>query len=162
MKYKVDDEDYLKLWIYFQDKATSVKGAMFNTITWIVGFTAALLGFIFASLANYDASKAIIELPTLMKLAAGAGIALCVYAFLALHESAKHIRNNWIYADHCLTNIEGLSSIVSSNGLEINKKNNLGKQKLWTVWNQLRLLVTLFMLAFIGIIIWSFFICMKA
>jgi hypothetical protein len=162
MKYKVDNEDYLKLWIYFEDRATSVKAAMFTTITWVVGFMAALLGFIFASLANDAPSKAPIELPTLMRLATGAGIVLCIYAFLALRESAKHIRNNWKYADHCLTNIEGLSTIVSPSGLELNKRNNPSQQKLWTIWNQLRLLVALFMLAFAGIFVWSFFIYINA
>jgi hypothetical protein len=43
MQCKLDNKDFLDLWKYFHDKAISVKGAMFSTITWIVGFAGALL-----------------------------------------------------------------------------------------------------------------------
>ena len=109
MEYK----DYVDLWKYFQDKATSVKGAMFSTITWITGFAGALLAFVFAKLADFDSSKAAISLPMLMIAISSAGMVICLFAFFALNESAKHIQQNWDYADKCLANIEALRKIVS-------------------------------------------------
>lgn len=150
MKYKLKDEDYLNLWMYFQDKAVSVKGAMFNTITWIIGFAAALLGFIFSNLMNFDSSKAEISLSTFVMLASGSGLVICLYAFLALSESAKHIKKNWNYADQCLNSIDGLSNIISPN----EGKNN--KDKIMKIWNQLRIVVLFFTAAFIVVFTYAF------
>lgn len=147
-------EDYLSLWIYFQDRATSVKGAMFNTITWIIGFAAALLGFIFANLTNFDSSKAAISLSMLMRLASGAGLAICLYAFLALTESAKHIKNNWKYADECLNEIQEVKGIVKNNRNAENQKDKIIIRM--KIWNELRIVVSLFFTAFISIFVWSF------
>lgn len=33
MKYQLNDDDYFKLWIYFQDRADKIKEAMFETLT---------------------------------------------------------------------------------------------------------------------------------
>lgn len=148
MEYKLKGDDYLDLWKYFQDKATSVKGAMFNTITWIIGFAAALLAFIFANLTDYDSSKAAISLSMLVILASIAGLVICLYAFFALGESAKHINNNWDNADRCFHNIAGLREIVFPEGEE--KKESVVK-----IWNQLRIVVFLFSAAFVGILVWA-------
>jgi len=43
--------------MYFEDRAASIKGAMFKTLTWTIGFAAALLGFIFAKLSDFDTSN---------------------------------------------------------------------------------------------------------
>lgn len=149
MEYKLKDEDYLELWKYFQDKATSVKGTMFNTITWIVGFAAALLGFLFTKLTDFESANAEITLPKLMILVSMAGLVICLYAFFVLSESAKHIRNNWHYADCCLKKIEGLDKIVFSRRAET--KDNLVK-----IWNQLQIVVSLFLAAFVAVLVWAF------
>ena len=87
MDYKLTEKDYLDLWKYFQEKATGVKGAMFKTITWIIGLVAALLGFGFAKVTDFDPSKAIIPFSILMIWISGAGVLICFYAFFALGES---------------------------------------------------------------------------
>ena len=84
MEYKLKEENYLELWQYFEDKATRVKGAMFNTITWVIGFAAALLGFIFAKITDFDISKSKIPLPLLMILLSIAGLVICLYAFFGV------------------------------------------------------------------------------
>ena len=145
MEDKLEKKDYVDLWKYFEDKATSIKGAMFNTITWIIGFGGALLGFIFAKLADFDLSKASIPLSMLMISIAGAGIAICWFAFFALGESGKHIANNWAYADNCWKKIKGLSEIVPW-------KEEGKRYKVMTIWNQLRIVVSLFFFAFIVIL----------
>jgi hypothetical protein len=146
MKHKLEKDDYLDLWKYFDDKATSVKGAMFSTITWIIGFAGALLGFIFVKLADFDLSKASIPLSWLFTSISIAGILICVYAFFALGESAKHIKNNWGYADKiCRDNIEGLREIVLPEKVE-------KKDKLTAIWYQLGIVVLLFLVAFVVIL----------
>ena len=147
MSYKLNDDDYLELWKYFEDKAISVKGAMFNTITWIIGFAAALLGFIFAKISDFDPSKSEIGLPLLMILLSIAGIVICIYAFFAIGESAKHIRKNWDRADRCMEEIEGIDKIVP--------KGSENKNKYVQIWNQLRIVVSIFLVSFIAILEWG-------
>jgi len=147
MEYKLKDEDYLELWKYFEDKATSVKGAMFNTITWVIGFAAALLGFIFAKITDFDTSKALIPLPLLMILLSIAGLVICLYAFFALGESAKHIDKNWTSAKRCMKEIEGLGKLIISK-----------ESKIMRIWNQLRIVVLLFLASFATILIWGIII----
>ena len=77
MEYKLKYQDYLELWKYFQDKAISIKGTMFNTITWIIGFAAALLGSLFSQLTNFESSNAKISLSTLMFLVSIVGLVIC-------------------------------------------------------------------------------------
>jgi hypothetical protein len=151
MEYELKDEDYLNLWKYFQDKAISVKGAMFNTITWIIGFAAALLGFIFAKISDFDPMKAkIITLPLLMILLSIAGIVICIYAFFAIGESAKHIRKNWDRRDRCMNEIKGLNKIIIK---EAENKTNIIE-----IWNQLRIVVSIFLVSFIAILVWGLII----
>lgn len=95
MLYELKDEDYFKLWMYFEDRADKIKAAMLSMFTWLVGFKVALLSFIFANFANYDASKAKLELYVIVISAAVAGLAICCYSFSMLSESGHHIERNW-------------------------------------------------------------------
>jgi hypothetical protein len=120
---------------------------MFGTITWVIGFAAALLAFIFVKLADFDLHKAVISLSAIVISISIAGVAICLFALVALWESAKHIKNNWISADKCKDDIEGISEIVSS------EKRDKGMP----IWWQLGILVFLFIAAFIligGIGVW--------
>ena len=53
MAYRVQDSDYLHLLEYFEERADSIKEAMFNSVTWAVGFAAAILGFIFTNPSGF-------------------------------------------------------------------------------------------------------------
>ena len=145
MEYKLQNDDYVDLWKYFDEKATSVKGAMFNTTTWVIGFASALLCFIFVNLAKFESTKAVVSLSTLITVVSIAGLAICLYAFFALGESAKHIRNNWEYANHCKSQIEGMEEIFKAGG-----NNKVGK-----IWNQLRIIVAIFTIAFISLLVYA-------
>ncbi|GJQ57270.1 MAG: hypothetical protein D8M57_19410 [Candidatus Scalindua sp. AMX11] len=153
MEYKLKNEDYLNLWKYFQDKAISVKGAMFNTITWIIGFAAALIGFIFAKISDYDPLKAKISLPLFMIPLSIAGIVICIYAFFAQGESAKNIRKNLDSSDRCMVEIKGLDKIVA--------KETENQPKFVQIWNQLRIVVSIFLTSFIAILVWGLKIMSK-
>ena len=149
MKYQLDEDDYLTLWKYFNDKATNVKGAMFNTLTWIIGFATALLGFVSLNLTNYNSDNAVISLPLLMVVSAIAGLFICVYAWFTLQESAKHIQNNWDYANNCRKEIDGLKKLI---------KPKKKKTEMMAIWNRLGLIVVFFAIAFLVILILAFFI----
>jgi hypothetical protein len=146
VSYKLKDEDYLKLWMYFQDRADNVKEAMFKTLTWTVGFAAALLGFIFVNLTSYDKLKATVALSGLVFVAAAAGLVICLYSWFMLSESGKHIQANWERADRCGLHVEDLGRIIHGD-FEKNRKT-------MKIWNQLRIIVALFAIAFSAILVW--------
>ena len=147
MPYKLKDDDYLKLWMYFQDRADNVKEAMFKTLTWIVGYAAALLGFIFLILTNYETAKAAVARSSVVALAAVAGLVICLYSWFALSESAKHIQRNWTHAIACSTQVDGLEAIVCSG--DNNQQNTM------KIWDQLRIIVALFGLGFLAVLAWT-------
>lgn len=147
MPYKLEDDDHLKLWMYFQNRADNVKEAMFKTVTWIVGYAAALLGFIFLILTNYDTTKATVARSSVVALAAVAGLVICLYSWFALSEAAKHIQSNWAHADACLGQVEGLDAIV--------RRSDNKQQSTMTIWNQLRIIVALFGIGFLAVLAWT-------
>lgn len=148
MKYELKDEDYLKLWIYFEDRAASIKGAMFKTVTWTIGFAAALLGFIFAKLADFDRENASVTLALLVTITAIAGLIICAYTWLAISESAKHIQVNWDRAKECESQVKDFELIL-------NPRKRKSQEGAIMIWNQLRIIVVLFALAFTAVIISS-------
>ena len=147
VQFELTREDYLKLWMYFEDRADKVKEAMFKTLTWTIGYAAALQGFIFLTLVDFDSSKASVRLHWLVAAAAAAGIVICLYSWFALYESGKHLQRNWARAKRCEAKFNKLDYIISGasksegNGLEI--------------WQQLYIIVGLFALAFTAVIIWA-------
>jgi hypothetical protein len=147
MSYRLKDADYLKLWLHFQNRADDVKEAMFKTLTWLVGYAAALLGFIFFNLTNYEAAKARVDLSLVVALASAAGLAVCLYSWFALSEAGKHIERNWENAERCRAKVEGLEKIIHP----------VADKRRWRVriWDQLRIIVALFTIAFGGILVWK-------
>lgn len=111
-KRKVGKEDYLELWKYFEDRAIGVKGAMFSTLTWNVGFAAALIAFIFTMLTKGEAQDPMLPIEWVTFASSIAGLFICWYAIYGINESEKHIRNNWKYSKNCRREIEGLNKIL--------------------------------------------------
>lgn len=147
MQFELSREDYLKLWMYFEDRADKVKEAMFKTLTWTIGYAAALQGFIFLTLVDFDSSRASVRLHWLVGAAAAAGIVICLYSLFALYESGKHLRRNWDRAKRCEAKFNKLDYIVSGLG----KSEGSGLE----IWQQLYIIVALFAVAFAAVIIWA-------
>ncbi len=147
MKARLNGENYLDLYKYFNDKAISVKGAMFTTITWIIGFAAALLAFVFAKLSESYPADAAMSLSSLVICACLAGMVICIYAFISLAESAKRIKDYRSYIEDCLKDFDDLNVIIGS-------EKGIDKTWLSKIWNRLRVIVALFLLAFILAIAW--------
>lgn len=148
MSYKLRDEDYFEIWKYFEDRADNVKEAMFKTLTWTVGFAAALLGFIFVKLTDYDKNNAVLPLRWVVFLAALAGLVICLYSSFTLSEAGKHIRNNWKRARRCEGHVQGLKRILLAGRRR--------EPKSIEIWDRLRIIVILFVIAFVlaGISAW--------
>jgi len=154
MSYQLLNEDYLKLWMYFQDRADNIKEAMFKTITWTIGFTAAIIGFIFYNLTNFERSKASIKLPVLIILSSIAGVVICLYSLFIIFESKKHISSNWGRANRCRKRIKDFNDIYISTL----KKKKAKKKKIMNICNQLGIIVVLFVISFLTILIWQLII----
>jgi hypothetical protein len=141
--------DYLKLYMHFQNRADKIKEEMFKTLTWTIGFAAALLGFIFLNLVDFDASKASVSLSWIVGVSATAGVIICIYSWLLLSESAKHIKGNWERADRCKEKFQDLNWIIFG---------NVKEPSTWMyIWNQLRIIVTIFCAGFVGVLLMVLF-----
>ena len=145
MSFELKEEDYLKLWIYFADRADKTKDTMFKTLTWTIGFASALLGFIFFNLVEFDTSKARLPLSMLVSVSAAAGIVICLYSCFMIFESGKHIQRNLERAESCAKHFTNLDQILQREG----KKAGTMKS-----WNQLHIIVALFALAFVAVLVW--------
>jgi hypothetical protein len=140
VSYKLQDADYLDLWKYFEDRADSVKEAMFNSVTWAVGFAAAVMSLAATTLIDFGGSALHLKHPILVLAAAIVGLILCAYALILISESAGHIRRNWARAQRCKDNVEGLNSLFEAQG-----------PRTLQVWRQIVIVVGLFITGFTGI-----------
>jgi len=143
-KYELNGENYLELWKYFQSKAISVKGAMFTTITWLIGFNTALLTFIVVILPDFHSSNLSDHQKVFISGASFAGLLICWLAYIALSESGKRIEQYWDYANRCQENFEDSIKIN-----EINRERGIPSVVKSLFW-----VVTLFCATFIFSLIW--------
>ena len=144
MNYVIHEKDYLELWKYYQDKAISVKGAMFKTITWLIGFAAALLAFIMDKLIHFPSSNTEVSIQVLISIVSIAGIVICIFGRVALKESDMRISKYWEYANNCRVNIENPNDIILENDAE----------KTASVVIRLRRIVWFFLIAFGFVLVW--------
>jgi hypothetical protein len=144
----LQDDVHLKLYTYFQNRADAVKEAMFKTLTWTIGFAAALLALIFASLAKYDAAEATVPLILLVFVLAGAGVVICRYATRMLEESGEHIQSNWDLATKFKRHNAQLANMIAEG-----RSGSSGETP--RVVRQLQRIVNLFNAAFVSVLLAS-------
>lgn len=100
-------DNQLELWKYFQARADTLKAEMFERVTWVLGLMGAIVAF-----AVYEVNKyADPQLCFVLWVLAGIGLLLCIYAWIIIHDSAKHIRRNWARAERCMAQVDGLTEI---------------------------------------------------
>jgi Co/Zn/Cd efflux system component len=145
-QYILKDDDYLKLWIYFEDRADKIKEAMFKTLTWTIGLAAAMLGFIFVKLTEFEAAKAAVELRWVVIVTSLAGLVICLYCWFMLRESGKHIQSNWDRSKECEAHIRDFRKITHPGGKT--------RTVILNIWNQLLIIVGLFAAAFAFVLAW--------
>ena len=135
---KLEDDNYLDLWKYFQDRADNVKEAMFNSVTWVIGFAAAILAFIFATLVDFNVEALRFKHALSVLGASFIGIVLCGYSAVLVLESKQHIKANWKRAKRCEKEVEGLKQLWDVCG------------KAWLeVWTRIFLVVGFFAAVFL-------------
>jgi hypothetical protein len=137
--------DYVDLWKDFQERAETIKQSMFQTITWLLGLSAGLLGYILSTFFKFDDARLSIKHPGFAILFCVMGFVICAYAGLMLHDFGGHIRSNWNRADYCKEKVAELDQIVqfkqSKNRLRIPIP----------IWWQVGIIVLLFAGAFVAL-----------
>lgn len=107
-------DDYLDLWKYFQGRADDLKERMFESVTWITGFAAADLAFIYGKFVDLSGPTVVVKAKWPVIFFCLIGILLCFYAGLVLVEYADHIIRNWARSGQCEKHIDGLSDLIKS------------------------------------------------
>ena len=97
------DERQFALWKYFEDRADLLTARLWTTGTWLVGILVAVLTLPFA--AHFvEATGGVFPLRPLARLPLALiglfGVALSVFAFLAIADLREHIEQNWTRAMH--------------------------------------------------------------
>ncbi len=97
------NERRFELWKYFEDRADLLTARLWTTGTWLVGILAAVLTLPFAArlievTGGIFPLKPLARLP--LALIAIFGVALSVFAFVAVTDLREHIEQNWTRAMH--------------------------------------------------------------
>jgi hypothetical protein len=153
--YTITDRDHLDLWKYFQDRADNVKEAMFHSVTWSIGFAAAVFGFIITT--RLDLSKWRFTAPESVAGASFLGFLLCVYSLILVEESRKHILSNWDRAKCCKSQIIGLDAILDCVPPESKspERKSSDENPMRYVWNQVFCVIDVFTVLFVVLFIWA-------
>ena len=139
-KHQLGGADYVQLYQFFQSRADDIKAALFGSVTWILGFAAAIMGFTVVTFFDLSAAPARIKFPWLGMIACFVGVLHCVYALLLLYDGANHIRGNWDRANKCADHVEDLPAFT----LGSRKRRSFGK-----VWLHMGGVVAVLLIGFI-------------
>lgn len=151
LRYTLADEDYLELWQYFQGRADTLKDSMFQTVTWVIGFAVALLGFCYGKFIEFENGEMVILGRWLGVGCCLVGLVLCGYAWILLREYGKHIQRNWDRADRCKAEIGGLERLIFGKKLlGRDGKRTESTLKLRNIWDQILVFVGLLALVLVG------------
>ena len=150
MAYELEGADYFNLWQYFQDRADKTKEAMFSSVTWAVGFSAALFGFIFTTLVDVKGLR--LMSPMAVIGAAVIGLFLCGYSAILIVELKSHILRNWQFAARCKREVHGLTGIFETPESEQRQPSEWSTHYVWT---QVGLVVVFFAACYIALLVWA-------
>ncbi len=155
MTYHLEGDDYLDLWKYFEDRADDIKEAMFNSVTWALGFSAAVFGFIFTQLFDMSGltlSYLDLKSPIAVVFASLVGLLLCAYSVILVFESKKHILRNWDRATRCKRELYGLGPIFRNQESDAEGGRS---GPLHYVWNQVLTVIVFFAAGFYGLLVFA-------
>jgi len=94
-----DNLDYVDLWKYFESRGADVKNTMFSVVTWIIGFAAAVLGFLVKEFIGFQADALVILYPLPLIVVSLVGMCIVVYADILIRDFGEHINRNFDRAD---------------------------------------------------------------
>ena len=151
-RYALSDADYFDLWKYFQAQAELLKANMFQSVTWIIGFAAAVLGFILAEFVDFEGSGIAVVNRVVAILFCVVGLVLCLYALFLLSEFAGHINRNWERSDRCLKRVDRLQIIINPHSIRNPRSKKAetprNRDKWGEIWHKIGFVVSLFIIAF--------------
>src|SRR5262245_37962814 len=105
-------DEYLDLYKFFESRAETIKAGMFASVTWVLGFAAAVLGFAVSTFADFEGGVVLVKHPQAGIVSSFAGIALCAYALFLVYDAAHHIGRNWDRAGECQGKVTGLTAVI--------------------------------------------------
>ena len=87
----------VELWKFFEERGSKLKESMFTTVSWVLGFSAAVLAF--AVKEGFADGKATVANPIAMSFLVLAGILLLVHAYFVVKDYGEHINRTFNRAD---------------------------------------------------------------
>jgi hypothetical protein len=137
-------DEYFDLYKFFESRADTIKASMFESVTWVVGFAAAVLGFVVATFVDFSTDPVSVKHPMAAIISSCGGVILCVYALFLLYDAANHILRNWDRANTCAARVKGLPDLTLAS------EGRGGKLK---VWHRMGFVVVLFLIAHLAAIV---------
>jgi hypothetical protein len=140
---EIKGADYIDLYKFFQLRADSIKTSLFQSVTWVVGFAAAILGFVFNKCFDFESTSSVTIQEDFGIVLCSVGGLLCLYGLFLLYDGRNHILGNWDLANQCAAEVPNLEKLTLGQ-----KRRRGGK-----VWHQMGGVVFLFLLTFAGLIV---------
>jgi hypothetical protein len=99
-------EDYRNMWQFFEERGALDKERLVAIVTWLLAFTAVIIGYIATQQLLYR--PICTKDPVATALFAIVGIFVCHLARKITYEFARHARSNFIKADYCAAKIPNM------------------------------------------------------
>lgn len=109
-KQKVDEENFLELWQYFQDRADKLKERQWTVGTWILTLLSGLIAFSLDEntlIFSFSQTGIIVSKPLPALVLGIVGILICLYGWVVVFNYGTHIQRNWDRADRVKDKIIG-------------------------------------------------------
>ena len=118
---KIQDQDLLELWMYFQSQADRLKERQWNIGTWILSILSGIIVFsVSQETITITQADVIVSKPLAAFVLGVVGILICLYGWIVILDYSKHIQRNWDRADRVKQQISNLD--IFWKGKDPNKK----------------------------------------
>lgn len=95
------------LWMHFQDRGAAVKASMVGVVSWLLGFSAVLVGYAVDKAFSFDPSPAVAR-PWVAVIAGVSGLMLTWYSLIVLGDFDRHIDRSFSTADMILADLRAM------------------------------------------------------
>ena len=97
---KVQEEDLLDLWKYFQDRADMLKDRQWTVGTWILTLLSGNIAFALSQeILTLTEAGVVIGRPLPNLILGLIGIIICAYGYRMIQDYGEHIQHNWARAN---------------------------------------------------------------
>jgi predicted ester cyclase len=127
--YKLNENDYLELWKFFQNRADDIKGRLWTTIIWHYTVLTGLLIFIIDRFMKFELSGTIGAIFSFL------GFIFCFLTIRFITEYGEHINSNWDRANSLKKKIKGLEKIIPNDQKDKESKEKSGLSYRISEWS---------------------------